>query len=196
MQNCFFWVKKIIDKEPSLDGRNKKALINHQTVVNDLVLKDSHSKVSKTGCEILNKSKKTIAFATVKFSKTGCEILNKSKKTIAFATKVGNLYYLEHCRKAEESKERLPTNNGKTRLLYNRKHWSLRELYRSTGLLLSAAQDRPSWTGPFRCVWKGRIKIDRRSTVFLNIHWWQNYINRGTLGYTSLRRRIRCSNVS
>ena len=105
-----------------MDGRNKKALINHQTVVNDLVLKDSHSKVSKTGCEILN----------------------KSKKTIAFATKVGNLYYLEHCRKAEESKERLPTNNGKTRLLYNRKHWSLRELYRSTGLLLSAAQDRPS----------------------------------------------------
>ena len=43
----------------------------------------------------------------------GCEILNEKKKVIAFATRVGNLYCLEYCRKAqranvaEESKERL-----------------------------------------------------------------------------------------
>lgn len=39
--------------------------------------------------------------------------MNKNEKVIAFATQIGNLYYLEYCRKsqrvnvAEKSKERL-----------------------------------------------------------------------------------------
>ena len=50
---------------------------------------------------------------TTRFDKFSCEIVNKGKKVIAFATRVGNLYYLEYCRKAhsvnavEGNKERL-----------------------------------------------------------------------------------------
>ena len=51
---------------------------------------------------------------TTKFDNSGCEILNKDKKVVAFATRVGNLHYLEFCWKPQqlnvvgkESKERL-----------------------------------------------------------------------------------------
>ena len=58
-------------------------------------------------------SKASEAGNTTSFDNSGCEIVNKDKKVIAFATRVGNLYCLEYCRKyqtiniAEKNKERL-----------------------------------------------------------------------------------------
>ena len=62
---------------------------------------------------LLSVSKASHAGKVTKFDKSGCEILNKEGKVILFATRVGNLYYVEHCRKtqtvhlAENNKERL-----------------------------------------------------------------------------------------
>jgi len=36
-----------------------------------------------------------------KFDKSGCKILNQGNKVIVVATKLGNLYYLRHCKKGE-----------------------------------------------------------------------------------------------
>ena len=70
--------------------------------------------VPKLSYNLLSVSKASEAGKTTKFNNSGCEILNKDGKLIAIATRVGNLYYLEHCRKGqqlnvaeEESKERL-----------------------------------------------------------------------------------------
>ena len=58
-------------------------------------------------------SKASEAGNTTSFDNSGCEIVNKDKKVIAFATRVGNLYCLEYCRKyqtiniVEKNKERL-----------------------------------------------------------------------------------------
>ena len=70
--------------------------------------------VPKLSYNLFSVSKASEAGKTAKFDNSGCEILNKDKRVIAFATRVGNLYYLEFCRKPQqlnvvgkESKERL-----------------------------------------------------------------------------------------
>ena len=67
--------------------------------------------VPKLSYNLLSVSK---ASEATKFNNSGCEILNRHKKVVAFATRVGNLYYLEFCRKLQQlnvvekkSKERL-----------------------------------------------------------------------------------------
>ena len=67
----------------------------------------------KLSYSLLSVSKASEAGKTTRFDSSGCEIVNKDGKVIAFATRVGNLYYMEYCRKAqwinvaEKSKERL-----------------------------------------------------------------------------------------
>ncbi len=62
---------------------------------------------------LLSVSKASHAGKTTKFDKSGCEIVNDEGNVILFATRVGNLYYIEHCRKiqtvnvTEKNKERL-----------------------------------------------------------------------------------------
>ena len=70
--------------------------------------------VPKLSYSLLSVSKASSAGKTTKFDQSGCEILNKQRKVIAFATRVGNLYHLEHCQKSQavnvadkDSKERL-----------------------------------------------------------------------------------------
>ena len=69
--------------------------------------------VPKLSYNLLSVSKVAEAGNTTKFNRTGCEIKDGKKKVIAFATRVGNLYYLEYCRKEKvnltgtENKERL-----------------------------------------------------------------------------------------
>lgn len=69
--------------------------------------------VPKLSYNLLRVSKTAEAGNTTKFSKSGCEIVDKKGKVVAFATKVGNLYYLEYCRKERvnvtesDAKERL-----------------------------------------------------------------------------------------
>ena len=57
--------------------------------------------VPKLSYSLLSVSKASESGKTTKFTKTGCEILNKDNKVIAFATTVGSLYYLEFCRKPQ-----------------------------------------------------------------------------------------------
>ena len=69
--------------------------------------------IPKLSYSLLSVSKASSAGKTTKFDKKGREIVNEQKKVIAFATRVGNLYYLEYCKKpqtlnvAEKCKERL-----------------------------------------------------------------------------------------
>ena len=62
---------------------------------------------------LLSVSKAAETGNTTKFTRTGCDIIDRRRKVIAFATKVGNLYYLEYCRKEKvnvtdiKNKERL-----------------------------------------------------------------------------------------
>ena len=70
--------------------------------------------VPKLSYNLHSVSKASEAGKTTKFNNSGCEILNRHKKVVAFATRVGNLYYLEFCRKPQQlnvvekrSKERL-----------------------------------------------------------------------------------------
>ena len=62
---------------------------------------------------LLSVSKAAETGNTTKFTGTGCDIIDRKRKVVAFATKVGNLYYLEYCRKEKvnvtdiENKERL-----------------------------------------------------------------------------------------
>ena len=83
------------------DGSTQKCTLSNVLLIPEL----SYS--------ILNMLKTSEIGNSVKFIKSGCEIFNKGKMIIAFATKVGNLFYLEHCRKTqnlyvvEESRQRL-----------------------------------------------------------------------------------------
>ena len=69
--------------------------------------------VPKLSYSLLSVSKASEAGKTTKFNKSGCQILNKEKKSVASATRVGNLYYLKYHRKeqtlnvAEKSNEML-----------------------------------------------------------------------------------------
>ena len=60
--------------------------------------------MQNTGCSLCSKTvlqftKASEAGKTARLNRTGCEISNKEKKVVATATRVGNLYYLEYCRK-------------------------------------------------------------------------------------------------
>lgn len=83
------------------DGITKKCRLENVLLVPNL----SYS--------LLSVSKASEAGKTTKFDNSGCEIRNKNKEVIGFATRVGNLYYLEYCRiaqkmnAAEANKERL-----------------------------------------------------------------------------------------
>ena len=59
--------------------------------------------VPKLSYSLLSVAKASEAGKTTKFNKRGCEIVNQNKEIIAFATRVGNLYYLEHRRRAQGS---------------------------------------------------------------------------------------------
>lgn len=48
-------------------------------------------------------AKVTEARKTSQFNHSGCEILNKEGKVIAFASRVENLYHLEYCHKSQEA---------------------------------------------------------------------------------------------
>lgn len=83
------------------DGSTKKCRLEYVLLVPKL----SHS--------LLSVLKASEAGKTTRFESSGCEIVNKDNKVIAFATGIRNLYYLEYCRKSqrvnvtEKSKERL-----------------------------------------------------------------------------------------
>lgn len=51
--------------------------------------------VPKLSYNLFSVSKASEAGKTAKFDNSGCEILNKGKKVVAFATRVENLYYLK-----------------------------------------------------------------------------------------------------
>lgn len=57
--------------------------------------------VPKLSYSLLSVSKASEAGKITKFDNSGCEIINKDGKVIAFATRVGNLYCLEVCRKSQ-----------------------------------------------------------------------------------------------
>ena len=57
--------------------------------------------VPKLSYSLLSVSKASKAGKTAKFDNTGCEIINKEGKVIAFANRVGNLYCLEVCRDSQ-----------------------------------------------------------------------------------------------
>ena len=75
--------------------------------------------VPKLAYNLLSVTKASEAGKVVKFDNAGCQIVNKSNKTIAVATKMGSLYYLEYNelkknqqltvieKESKESKERL-----------------------------------------------------------------------------------------
>jgi hypothetical protein len=68
--------------------------------------------VPKLSYNLLSVSKASEAGKMTKFNSSGCKIVNRHKKVVAFATRMGNLYYLEFCRKPQQlnekkSKERL-----------------------------------------------------------------------------------------
>ena len=80
------------------------------TVILDTVLPSGRTRkcrienvlyVPKLSYSLLSVSKVSEAGKITKFNRIGCEILNKEKKVIATATRVGNLYYLEYCRKGQ-----------------------------------------------------------------------------------------------
>lgn len=54
----------------------------------------------KSSYNLLSMSKASSAGKTTKFDKKACKIVNE-EKVIAFAAQVGNLHYLEHCKKPQ-----------------------------------------------------------------------------------------------
>ena len=103
------------------DGLNLQATAEGMVTLETLVPDGSSRKcrlenvllVPKLSYNLLSMSKASEAGKTTSFDNSGCEIVNKDKKVITFATLVGNLYCLEYCRKyqtiniAEKNKERL-----------------------------------------------------------------------------------------
>ena len=80
------------------------------TVTLETLLPDGNTKkcklekvllVPKLSYSLLSVSKASEAGKTIKLNKSGCEIVNEKNEVIAFATRVGNLYHLEYCRRAE-----------------------------------------------------------------------------------------------
>ena len=69
--------------------------------------------VPKLSHNLLSVSKASEAGKSTKFNHSGCEILNKDNRVIAFATRVGNLYYLEFCRRGQQSNLAEEGNNEK-----------------------------------------------------------------------------------
>lgn len=74
--------------------------------------------VPKLSYSLLSVSKASNAGKITRFDKSGCEILNENKEVIAFATRVGNLYFLEHCKKPQSTN--VADNNGQERLWHRR----------------------------------------------------------------------------
>ena len=81
------------------DGNTKKCTLKNVLLV------------PKLSYSLLSVSKASEAGKITKFDNSGCEIINKDGRVIAFAIRVGNLYCLEVCRTsrkinvAEENKE-------------------------------------------------------------------------------------------
>ena len=97
------------------------------TVKLDMILPDGGTQkcklknvlyVPKLSYSLLSVSKASEAGKTTKFDKCGCKIFNQEKKVIAVATKHGNLYYLEHCRKAQS----VNTTEKSNEMLWHRRY--------------------------------------------------------------------------
>ena len=79
--------------------------------------------VPKLSYSLLSVSKVSEAGKITKFNRIGCEILNKEKKVIATATRVGNLYYLEYCRKGQN----LNVAKNNNEMLWHRRYGHISE---------------------------------------------------------------------
>ena len=62
--------------------------------------------VPKLSFNILSVSKASKAGKTTKFDNSGCEIINKERKVIAYATRVGSLYRSEVCGSLDKLKRK------------------------------------------------------------------------------------------
>ena len=79
--------------------------------------------VPKLSYSLLSVSKVCEVGKTTKFNRIGCETLNKEKKVIATATRVGNLYYLEYCRKGQN----LNVAKNNNEMLWHRRYGHISE---------------------------------------------------------------------
>ena len=102
------------------------------TVILDTVLPNGRAKkcrienvlyVPKLSYSLLSVSKASEAGKITRFNRTGCEILNKEKRVVATATRVGNLYYLEYCRKVQN----LNVTEKSNEMLWHRRYGHIGE---------------------------------------------------------------------